>query len=124
LGGAVAARLAVKHSPRALIIESTFTSFPELAADYYPYIPVRLIARYDYNVVDYIGRVDCSVLIVHSRDDEIIPFKHGLKLFESAKEPKEFLEINGNHNDGFLVSGQIYNKGLESFCSGLMKSER
>jgi fermentation-respiration switch protein FrsA (DUF1100 family) len=124
LGGAVAARLAANHVPRALIIESTFTSFPELAAGYYPYIPVRLIVRYDYNVVDSIGRVDCPVLIVHSSDDEVIPFKHGLKLFESAKEPKEFLEIKGNHNDGFLASGKIYYKGLELFFSGLMKSER
>jgi hypothetical protein len=45
---------------------------------------------------------------VHSRDDGLIPFEFGVRLFEAAHEPKQFVEIFGNHNDGFQVSGDLY----------------
>ncbi len=59
----------------------------------------------------------CPVLIVHSRDDEIIPFRHGRDLFVDANEPKEFLELRGGHNDGFLASGPDYISGMDVFLS-------
>ena len=117
LGGAVASWLAQSHTPGGLILESTFTSLPDIAAGLYPYLPVRLLLRFEYNTAEYLGRVDCPVLIVHSRDDEIMPFNHGQRLFESAKEPKKFLEITGTHNNGFITSGKRYEDGLHTFIS-------
>jgi len=117
LGGAVASWLAQRHSPGTLILESTFTSLPDIAASLYPYLPVRLLLRFKYNTAEYLGRVNCPVLIVHSRDDEIMPFSHGRRLFEMASEPKKFLEISGTHNEGFITSGKDYEKGLNAFIS-------
>jgi len=115
LGGAVASWLAQSHSPGALILESTFTSLADIAASLYPYLPVRLLLRFKYNTAEYLGKVNCPVLIVHSRDDEIMPFSHGCRLFEMASEPKKFLEISGTHNEGFIISGKDYEKGLNAF---------
>ncbi len=117
LGGAVASCLAQSHRPGALILESTFTSLPDIAATLYPYLPVRLLLRFEYNTAEYLGRVDCPVLIVHSGDDEIMPFSHGRRLFETAREPKKFLEISGTHNEGFITSGKHYEEGLNAFIS-------
>lgn len=117
LGGAVASWLAQSHTPGGLILESTFTSLPDIAAGLYPYLPVRLLLRFEYNTAEYLGGVDCPVLIVHSRDDEIMPFNHGQQLLESAKEPKKFLEITGTHNNGFITSGKRYEDGLNTFIS-------
>jgi fermentation-respiration switch protein FrsA (DUF1100 family) len=117
LGAAVAAYLATKRRPRALIMESSFTSVPDFAASYYRIYPVRWLARFRYDAMEYLRSVDCPVLIVHSRDDEIIPFRHGRQLFAGAKEPKAFLELRGGHNDGFLVSGRDYLDGLDAFLS-------
>jgi len=117
LGGAVASWLAQSQSPGALILESTFTSLPDIAASLYPYLPVRLLLRFKYNTAEYLGKVNCAVLIVHSRDDEIMPFSHGRRLFEMASEPKKFLEISGTHNEGFITSGKDYEKGLNAFIS-------
>jgi len=117
LGGAVAAWLAQSHTPGALILESTFTSLPDIAGTLYPYIPVRLLLRFHYNTAEYLGRVNCPVLIVHSRNDEIMPFNHGRRLFEMAKKPKKFLEIAGTHNEGFITSGKLYEEGLNAFIS-------
>lgn len=118
LGGAIATRLAQDHKPKALIIESTFTSVPDIAANLYPFLPVRLLSRFDYNAREYIKQVDCPVLVIHSTGDDIIPFAHGRRLFEAAKEPKQFLEITGTHNDGFVTSGTRYEEGLNAFISG------
>lgn len=117
LGGAIAARLASNHTPGALILESTFTSVTDIAAKSYPYLPIRLLLRFKYNTVESLRRVKCPVLIVHSRDDEMIPFAHGQRLFETAGEPKQFLEITGAHNDGFITSGRHYQEGLYTFIS-------
>ncbi len=117
LGGAVGSWLAQDHTPRALIVESTFTSIPDIAAQLYPFLPVRRLARFRYSAIDYVQQVSCPVLIVHSRDDEMIRFSHGRKLFEAANEPKQFLEIRGSHNEGFITSAKLYVDGLDSFIS-------
>jgi len=117
LGGAVASWLAQSHTPGALILESTFTSLPDIAATLYRYLPVRLLLRFEYNTAEYLSGVNCPVLIVHSRDDEIMPFSHGCRLFEMASEPKKFLEISGTHNEGFITSGKRYEEGLNAFIS-------
>ncbi len=117
IGGAIASRLAQSHMPRALILESTFTSLRDVATTLYPYLPVRLFLRLEYDTAEYLSRVDCPVLIVHSRDDEIMPFSHARRLFEVSREPKELLEIAGTHNEGFITSGRHYEEGLNAFIS-------
>lgn len=116
LGGAVAARLAADHTPAALMVESTFTSFPDLAADQCPWYPARLMARFDYNTLDCIARLTCPVLVAHSRGDDLIPFHHGRRLFEAAAEPKEFLRLEGGHNDTFEPEGR-YEEVLSRFIA-------
>jgi fermentation-respiration switch protein FrsA (DUF1100 family) len=117
LGAAVAARLATRRRPRALILESGFTSVPDLAARYYRIFPVRWLTRFRYDARAALGAVQCPVLIAHSRDDEIIPVAHGRALFAAAAEPKAFLELGGGHNDGFLASGRTYTDGLAAFLA-------
>ena len=117
LGAAVAASVAGRHRPGALIIESAFVSVPDMAAELYPWLPARRLARIGFPTGEFLKSVSCPVLVVHSRDDEIIPFAHGLRLFGMAREPKRFLELWGGHNDGFLVSGRRYLDGLDAFLA-------
>jgi uncharacterized protein len=121
LGGAVAARLATRHTPGALILESTFTSVPDLAAELYPFLPVRWLTRFHYGTETNLRSVSCPVLIVHSRDDEIIAFAHAQRLFGAAREPKRLLEIRGDHNGGFLASRPIYVEGMAAFLRGALR---
>ena len=119
LGGSIATQLASKVKAGALIIESAFTSYVDIGSKFYPYMPVRWFARFSYRTIDYVKKVHCPVMIIHSRTDETIPFEFGLELYEAANEPKEFVEIFGSHNDGFLVSSEVYKnawtKCLKSF---------
>lgn len=115
LGAAIAAWLATQNPPRALIVESAFTSVPDFGAEIYPWMPVRLLARLHYPTREYLQAVKAPVLVIHSRDDEIVPFRHGESVYAAARGPKEFLEIRGGHNDGFLVSGAQYTRHLDAF---------
>lgn len=115
LGGSVAAWLAGEVSPGALAIESVFTSAPEMAAKMFPYLPIRLFCRFKYDSLARIAKVRCPVLIAHSRDDEMIPYEHGQRLFDAANEPKRFVEMGGGHNFGGLDADGDYQKVFEEF---------
>jgi fermentation-respiration switch protein FrsA (DUF1100 family) len=119
LGASVASRLAAKQQPLALIVESSFTSVPDIAQDLYPWLPARWLSRLSHATRDYVRDVRCPVLVVHSRDDEIIPFHHGEAIFASANEPRTLLAIRGTHNDAFLQDERAYIGGLRTFLTGL-----
>jgi hypothetical protein len=125
LGGAVAAYVARDKNPGALIIESSFTSLPELGQKLYPFLPVKMISRMSFSTPQYIKYMSCPVLVVHSPEDEIVPFAFGEELYRAAKEPREFLQIQGGHNEGFLVSGEAYFCGVRDFLQrfGLVASK-
>jgi fermentation-respiration switch protein FrsA (DUF1100 family) len=115
LGGAVATWLASRVEAGALIVESVFTSIQAMGKHYYPYLPVTLIARIKYPVIKHIKEVHSPVLNIHSPADDIVPFNMGKAVYEAANQPKDFLEITGDHNGGFLQSGQLYIDGLNRF---------
>lgn len=115
LGGAVASWLAARHAPRALILASSFTSVNDLGAEIYWFVPVRLISRFGYDTLGNLRKIRVPVLIAHSRDDDIVPFSHGQKLFTAANEPKEFLEMRGGHNDGFLFVKEEWVQAVADF---------
>jgi uncharacterized protein len=117
LGSAIAAELALRKQAGVLIMESGFTSVPDLGKKLFPHLPVRLISRYQYDSISKVGRIKLPKLFIHSPEDEIVPYEQGAKLFESAAEPKELLKIAGGHNEGFLLSGKIYVDGLDAFLS-------
>lgn len=115
LGAAPTCQLATEVKPGAVIIESAFLSTGAMARELFPFLPPRLPLRHRLDNASKIGDVNAPLLIVHSPDDEIIPYEHGRRLYELAPEPKTFLEISGLHNEGFWKSGALYQDGLESF---------
>lgn len=115
LGAGVATWLAAKFPPRALVLSSAFTSVPDLGAQVYPWLPVRLLSRIKYDNLARIPTVVAPVFIAHSRDDEIVPFAHGEALFAAAREPRQFLVMSGGHNDGFLFAREEWAAALGTF---------
>jgi uncharacterized protein len=97
LGGSIAAYLATKVKSAALVIENTFTTYSAIGQKFYPYMPVKLFARFSYPTIDYVRKITCPILVMHSKKDEIIPFEFGLEIFDAANEPKQFVEIFGRH---------------------------
>ena len=115
LGAGIAANLAANHPSGALILESAATAIPDLAAELYPWLPARWLIRFRYDILGYLTDIQQPLLVVHSREDEIIPIHHGERLFRAAREPKRFLELSGGHNDAIFISRKRYRRGLGAF---------
>lgn len=102
LGGGVVVNLASHDGARALILESTFTSLPDVAAHHYRWLPVRLLMREQLNSQTNIARYTGPLLIGHGDADRIIPVQHAEQLFDSARSSmrKRLVILPGHdHND-------------------------
>jgi uncharacterized protein len=106
-----------------VIMESTFISLPQLVSDRFFQTPAWLLADYAYDTRKYLDTVSAPVLVIHSPDDEVIPFAHGRGLFDSVKAPKSFVEIRGNHNRGFVESREVYQSSISDFISRYLKAK-
>lgn len=121
LGAAVVTHLTIEledensPTPAGIILESPFTSIPDMGASLYPFLPVRLLARIDYNNVANVRRMHVPLLVIHSVDDEITPFAHGESVFAAANEPKTFVEISGSHDDAYFIAEQRYIQAMRRF---------
>ena len=115
LGGPVAAWLAAQVEPAGLILESTFTDMMTLGEHHYPWLPVRLIGKLRYPTLDYLADVRAPVLVIHSPDDELVPFAHGKALHNAAGGAADLLTLEGNHESGYRCCTERYVNGLRRF---------
>jgi uncharacterized protein len=106
LGGAVAV-YTVANSPhkdrvKALILDSAFSSYRAIARENiadsvlgWPFqYPLSWLVNDDFSPVRYIGKIaPVPLVIIHGKYDEIVPEHHGRVLFDAARQPKEFWEI-------------------------------
>lgn len=100
LGGGVAVDLAAADGARGLVLESTFTSIPEMAAVHYPWLPMRSLIRNRFDSLAKIGRYHGPLLASHGNSDRVVPYEMGKRLFAAANEPKTFFTVEGgDHND-------------------------
>lgn len=99
LGGAVAVQLAADKSPRGLILESTFSSFREVAGEHFPRL-AWLVPQSKLNSKAVITKVTCPILQCHGDVDRVVSFASGRRLFDAAPHPKQFITLNGlGHNE-------------------------
>jgi hypothetical protein len=123
LGGSVAAHLASKNQVGALILDSSFTSLKDKAQVYYPLLAGLVQSRFD--ALADAETVKEPVLVLHSPNDDIVPYAQGRRLFEVVTGPKQFIELRGDHNTAFLISEKNYVKGLGRFLDAhFAKSQR
>jgi fermentation-respiration switch protein FrsA (DUF1100 family) len=110
VGAAVALDLAVRESVAALIMESPFvTAFRVLTR-----IPLMPFDKFD-NLAK-ISKLDCPLLIIHGLRDSIVPIWHGKKLYELAKDPKQYFWVaKAGHNDVLFAAGADYWHALNGF---------
>jgi fermentation-respiration switch protein FrsA (DUF1100 family) len=101
--------------PAGLIVQSSFTSAADMAAIVLPFYP-RALLRTKMDSISKVRNIECPKLFIHSRVDEVVPFKLGYKLYDAACDPKEFYEIaNSDHNSTYIRGGQAYFETLRRF---------
>ncbi len=102
LGGGVASELALRERLGGLVLQSTFTSIPDVGSELFPWLPVRWLVTLKYNTLAKLPRLKLPLLVMHSRADGLIGFHHGERNFAAANPPKLFWELKGDHNDLLL----------------------
>jgi fermentation-respiration switch protein FrsA (DUF1100 family) len=100
LGGAIAIDVASRRPHRALIVVSTFTSFPDMAEAKIPVLPWRYLVRNRLDSIRKIKSCPSPVFIAHGTADGLIPFSQGERLYNAATCPhKCFYRMEGfDHN--------------------------
>ncbi|MCZ6866434.1 MAG: alpha/beta hydrolase [Chloroflexi bacterium] len=122
LGAAVAVDLATRHPPYGLILESPFPSIRYMARQAYPFLPIWPLIKARYDSLTKIAKVEAPILILHGDKDDLVPIDAGRKLFDAAREPKDFYTVEGaGHNDGYIVGGQPYFTALRAFDDRLAR---
>ncbi len=124
LGTAVAVELVTRVTPAALVLISPFTSGVDMGARRYPWLPVRLLARYRYDTASRIGVVRVPKLFVHSIDDAVVPYGMGRRLYARAPHPKRWVRVHGPHGAVYLNPGSTYDLALRELLDELERRVR
>jgi len=119
LGAGVATEMALRVQAAGLIIEGAFTSVPDLGAEIYPWVPVRLIARQRFENLEKIGRVAMPKMVMHAMDDDIVPYVHGQRLYAAARAPKDWVRLKGGHMNAFLQDSAHFWRHTREFVERL-----
>jgi alpha-beta hydrolase superfamily lysophospholipase len=124
LGGAVAIDLAAQisgtsESARGLIVESSFTSVPELVSESgYGWVPILISQKFDSTAK--ITQIAMPVLIVHGADDRYVPAQMSSALYAAAPQPKKLLLIpNASHNNSVWTGDADYRLALNELFGPL-----
>ena len=115
LGGAVAVDLAQDRVLAGIILESTFTSIPDVVDSIFGSAVASLAGR-RFDSAAKIERVRAPLLFFHGDRDEVVAYPLGQRLFELAPEPKQFETLRGaGHNDTVQIGGRIYLERIQRF---------
>ena len=95
LGGAVVCSLAAQRPAAGLILQSTFTRFTDMTAQYF--VPSFLVLD-PFDSLGVVGRFEGPVLVIHGRRDQLIPHSHGELLAQTASRGR-LVSYDCGHND-------------------------
>ena len=123
LGAAVAAHVAANRPAAGLILESAFTSAPDLAERLYPVPGLRHLVRSRYDTLSSLRTLKIPLLLIHGTRDELVPFDMGRTLFEASPSPdKAFHAVkDGRHNDTYLLAGEEYWRWIKDFLERIRR---
>jgi abhydrolase domain-containing protein 17 len=114
LGASLAVDLASRMPVAAVVLQSPFVSAYRVMTRF------TLLPWDQFDNLSKIQKIDSAILIIHGDQDEVVPFWHGKRLHEKAKQPKSFLWVKGaRHNDLQAVAGQSYGKAWLTFLAKL-----
>jgi len=120
LGGAVTVDLAAEVAPAGVVLESTFLSTVAVGRGSYPWLPLRWVLKHRFASDRKVGEIRAPLMFIHSPEDTVIPYRHGVKLHELATAPKRFVEISGDHNTGFVESEAVYRAAWAEFLEDVL----
>jgi uncharacterized protein len=124
LGTAVAAHLAAHHEVGGMVLEAPFPSASRVARRFYWFLPgIGLLLHSQFDTEQRLKEINAPVLIVHCKQDPVLPFQFGIEVYNAARAPKDFLEINGQcHEEASVVAPENYRAALRAFLGNIERT--
>jgi fermentation-respiration switch protein FrsA (DUF1100 family) len=88
LGTSVAIEVGQNRDFAGIILEAPFTSMIDIGKKHYPFFPVKLLLKDKYVSKNKIKNIKSPVLVMHGKEDKIVPFYMGKKIYDLANQPK------------------------------------
>ena len=99
LGSAIAIHIAAQTPPSMLILDSAFTSMREIAMTVTPWLPDAMLPDL-YESINIVPKLTCPALLIHGRNDTLVPLPHAQELCDAMTCPKTITIIDGaDHNN-------------------------
>ena len=96
IGCSVASHLASKYGSSCVVLQSGFSSIKDVAKHYMPvFLDWLLPFFHEFNTYDNLKKYKGHLMIMHSKEDEIIPYSNAEKL---SHHTTNLYEITGSHN--------------------------
>ena len=122
LGGAPACELATRLPCAGVILQSTFTSIPDMAGEIIPLFPAGWFVGTSFDNESKVAEIAAPKLIVHSRTDELVPYWMAERLHAAAAEPKELVTFEtGSHNGLIVGQGAKVLEAYRKFIKGCVR---
>ena len=121
LGSGVAVRIAAERQAAGLVLEAPYTSIVDIAANAYPFLPVRSLLVDRYESSKYIAQVHMPLLVLHGERDGVIPVAMGRELFRVGNEPKRLATFPDGLHSNLYIDG---NGALDAMRAWIAEGKR
>ena len=125
LGGAVAAQMIQHHPFDGVILQSTFTSLPQITKALFPRLPLHRFVGDVYDTLSVVRRLTVPLMVIHGGSDEVVPCSMAHELFDACSAPKQIEIVNrGLHKDVFVRESDALIWSLNRFAASLPNNTR
>lgn len=125
LGGGVAAQVIRRHPFDGLILQSTFTSLPQITRVLFPRLPLHYFAGNLFDTLHVVRNLQVPLLVLHGTDDEVCPCWMAHEIHDACKAPKRIHCFDGAlHKDIHLKDPDTLIWAISQFISELPRNHR
>ncbi len=108
LGGGVVAALARERPPAGVVLRSPFTELADVGSHHYPWLPVRLLLRDRFPVLELVRSSDVPLTVVYGDRDPVVPSALSSQVASAAPRLAEELVLEGaGHNDPVMFGPRV-----------------
>ena len=107
LGTGVVAALQARRPPAGVVLRSPFTALADVGAHHYPWLPVRLLLKDRFPVVDHISVTSVPVTVIYGSRDSVVPPQQSAEVAEAAPNLVDSVVFPADHNDAIMFGSRV-----------------
>lgn len=108
LGSGVVAALQARRPPAGVLLRSPFTDLADVGAHHYPWLPVRLVLRDRFPVVEHLRGSEVPVTVVYGDRDSVVPTVLSARVADAAPVLVERVVFeDADHNDPVMFGPRV-----------------